>query len=89
MSRIRLFYLSIAIALVIALAFTAREALATTSIIMGTDALRLCNSLPSRYSIRSEYVPEADLWILRTEEASTGVDGGLMDLLSKYRTCSR
>ena len=89
MSKNRLFNLSIAIALVIALAFTAREALATTSITSGAHTLRLCNNLPSRYSIRSEYVPEAKLWILRTEEGPTGVDGGLMDLLSDYRTCSR
>jgi hypothetical protein len=89
MSRNRLFNLSIAIALVIALAITAREALATSSITSGVHALRLCDSLPSRHSIRSEYVPEANMWIVRTEAAPTGVDGGLMDLLSKYRDCSR
>jgi hypothetical protein len=34
-------------------------------------------------------VPESHLWILRTEQGSTGVDGGLIDLMSDYRTCSR
>ena len=40
-----------------------------------------CASLPSRYSIHTEYVQAADMWIVRTENGLTGVDEGLIDLL--------
>jgi hypothetical protein len=89
MIKHRLFNLSVAIALVIVVAFTVREAVATTVIKSQTDPGIECASLPTRYSIRTEYVKEADMWVVRTEKGLAGVDGGLIDLLSKYRTCSR
>lgn len=89
MLKHRFFNLLIAIALVIVIAFTVREAVATTVIKSQTDAGIECASLPTRYSIRTEYVKEADMWVVRTEKGPAGVDGGLIDLLSKYRTCSR
>jgi hypothetical protein len=48
-----------------------------------------CTDLPSRYSIRSEYLEEAGIWLTFTEDGPTGVDGGLIDLLFMYRNCSR
>ena len=87
MFRNRLFNVLIAIALVIALAFTVREAFATSLLSSEGNTVAACESLPSRYSIHTEYVPEADLWIIRTEGGPTGVDGGLIQLLSHYRTC--
>jgi hypothetical protein len=94
MLRNRLFNVTIAILIVIVVVLTAREAAATASIVVkadsdsGTETLK-CMSLPSRYSIRTEYVKEADMWIIQTEDGPAGVDGGLMHLLSDYRTCSR
>ena len=94
MLRNRLFNVLIAVALIIVVALTVREAAATAGIVFGTDSTKgattlKCVSLPSRYSLRTEYVKEADMWIFRTEDGPTGVDGGLIDLLSNYRTCSR
>jgi len=90
MLRNRFFNMVIAIVLVMVVVLTVREAAATTSIIPRADSTKVqCLDLPSRYSLRSEYVKEADMWIVRTEDGSTGVDGGLIDLLSSYRTCSR
>ena len=85
----RLFQLLIALGLVLAVTFTVREAVATTAIASEIDAAAMCASLPSRYSIRTEYVQEANMWVVQTEQGPTGVDGGLLDLLSDYRTCSR
>ena len=79
----------IAMALVITLAFTVQEALATTAIRSQTDARVKCASLPSRYSIHSKYVKEANMWIRYTEDGPVGVDGGLRELASAYRMCSQ
>lgn len=89
MNRNRLFKALIALALAIALTFTVREALATSAIKSQMPVAVSCNALPSPYSIRSEYVKDANMWILWTEDAPTGVDGGLIELLSGYHTCSR
>lgn len=89
MFKNRLFNLLIAIALVITLAFTVREAFAITILRSEAKTVATCASLPSRYSLHTEYVEEAGVWIIRTEDGPTGVDGGLVDLLSAYRTCSR
>jgi len=94
MPRNRLFNLMIAILLITVVALTVREAFATSMIVSGTDAKKgaktlECASLPSRYSLRTEYVKEERTWIFRTEDGPAGVDGGLIDLMSNYRTCSR
>jgi hypothetical protein len=94
MLRNRLFNVTIAILIVIVVVFTAREAAATADIISKRDSTKgrevvECLSLPSRYSLRTEYVNEANTWIFRTEDGPTGVDGGLIDLMSNYQTCSR
>lgn len=94
MRKNRLFNLLIAIALAILIALTVREASATTGIISQTDSAKgvkalECDSLPSYYSIRTEYVDEMGMSVTYTEDGPTGVDGGLMYLLSAYRTCSK
>ena len=89
MSRNRLFNVLIAIALVITLAFTVQEALATTVITSRMDIGIKCASLPSRHSIHSKYVEEAKMWMLYTEDGPVGVDGGLKELATAYRTCLR
>lgn len=93
MPRNRLFNLLVAISLVMVIALTIREAAAATGIITEGNSTKgemvKCMSLPSRYSLRTEYVSEADMWIVRTEDGPTGVDGGFTNLLSDYRSCSR
>jgi hypothetical protein len=94
MFKKRLFNLLIAIALAIVIALTVREAAATAELTAETESAKgtkasECASLPSQYSIRTEYVQEADMWIVRTENGPSGVDGGLIDLLSSYRPCAR
>lgn len=89
MLKTRLINVLIFAALILALALTIQEAVATTALNSAAEARVSCDSLPPRYSIRSEYVKEADRWILRTEAGPTGVDGGLIELLSRRRTCSR
>jgi hypothetical protein len=94
MLRNHWFNVLVAILVVTVIALTIREASATTSILTkdnstkGTETLT-CLSLPSRYSLRTEYVKEADMWMIRTEDGPTGVDGGFTILVSDYRTCSR
>lgn len=89
MSTNRLFQLMIALGLVLAVALTVREALATTVLTSERDAAAECASLPSRYSIRTEFMKETGTSATYTEDGPTGVDGGLMYLLSAYQTCSR
>lgn len=88
MSVNRLFKLLIALALVIAVVLTVQKAVATTIIAPKTNPEMECASLPSRYSIHNEYV-EGIGWVTHTEDGPTGVDGGLIALMSSYRTCSR
>lgn len=94
MLRNRLFNVLIAILLVTVVAFTVREAFATTNIVSRANAktgaaASECASLPSRYSLRTEYVQSSRMSVPYTEDGPTGVDGGLIELLSNYRTCSR
>jgi hypothetical protein len=89
MLRNRLFNVLIAIALVILVALTVREAFATSITTSQTSSTVKCDSLPSRHSIHTEYVEEMGMMVTSTEDGPTGVDGGLMYLLSAYRTCSK
>ena len=85
----RLFNIFIIIALVTVVALTAREAFATSIITSETDAAIKCDSLPSHYSIHTEQVKSTGTWLTYTEDGPTGVDGGLIYLLSAYRACLR
>ena len=93
MLRNRLFNLTIAILLMLVVVLTVHEAAATAGVISeknSTEGATLkCMSLPSRYSLHAEYVTEAEMWIIHTEDGPTGVDGGFINLLSNYRACSR
>jgi hypothetical protein len=94
MFKNRLFNIFIAFALVIVVALTVREAFATGNVVSQTGATNgaktlECTGLPSRYSIHTELVEETGSRLTYTENGPTGVDGGLIYLLSSYRTCSR
>lgn len=97
MLNIRTILVSLAVAFIFML--TVREAIAAGATVPSTNAANQsaikrteimdCFSLPSRYSLRTEHVKGTDLWIPYTEDGPTGIDGGLKELMSAYRTCSR
>jgi hypothetical protein len=89
MPKNSLFNILIAISLVIVVALTVREALATSITTSQTDVAVKCDSLPSHYSIHTETVKTTGTRLTYTEDGPTGIDDGLMSLLSDYRTCSR
>ena len=86
----RLFNIFVAIALIVLIGITVREATATAAVVSpigSSDAV--CVSLPSHSSIHTEYVKETGTWMTFTEDGPTGIDGGLIYLLSNRRLCSR
>jgi hypothetical protein len=93
MSTNRWIQLFVLVALVLTFALTVREAVATSAVVSQSSSARRssieCASLPSRYSIHDLYVEEIGAWVTFSEDGPTGVDGGLPELLSYYRTCSR
>ena len=83
----------ILIALVIVIALTVQEAAATAGMMSEADSSKgnrslACASLPSRYSIHTVYNEESAMSLPYTEDDPTGVDGGLIELLSKSRACT-
>jgi len=100
MSVNRLFAVLIAVVLVVLVAITAREAMATSLLVSQahhimpkgletTLASPICMSNgQSISSVRSIYVKELNGWFPRTSKGYTGVDGGLIELLSGARTCT-
>ena len=86
----RLFNIVIAIALIVVIGLTVREAAATSIVVSQNDSTKaICPSLPSHYSIHMEYVKERNAWVTYTEDGPTGIDGGLIQLLSDNRVCSK
>jgi hypothetical protein len=49
----------------------------------------MCSTLPPRNSIHSAYVEGLGKSLTFTEDGPTGVDDGLINLYSSYRTCAR
>jgi len=94
MYKKRLFNVLVAISFVIATALSVREVFATTNILSSGNATEgtkviTCTSLPSRYSLHTDIVNETGTRLTYTDDGPTGVDGGLIYLLSTYRTCSK
>jgi hypothetical protein len=92
MLKNRLFNLFIAVALVMLIALTVREAFATTNIASHASAVNEaarveCDSLPSLLSIHTERIQGTGVQLIYSEAGPTGVDGGVVYLLSAYRTC--
>lgn len=86
----RLLYIGVAVALLFVIGLTIRAAAATNTLAEGKGSSEMtCAGLPSRYSIHNEYIEEMGIWMTYTEDGPTGVDGGLIQLLSDYRTCSK
>jgi hypothetical protein len=90
----RVFNLLIVIALVVLVGLTFREASATSAVITANQShgnlakAEECFSLPARSSIHSVNM-ENGLRLPYTKDGPTGLDGGLIYLLSNYRDCSQ
>lgn len=94
MLKNRLFNMLILIPLVIVIALTVQETAATAGMMSEAGSSKgirslACASLSSRYSIHTVYNEESGMSLPYTEDGPTGVDGGLIYLLSNYRICSR
>ncbi|MEO8356274.1 MAG: hypothetical protein ABI621_10185 [Chloroflexota bacterium] len=94
MLKNRLFTILMIIVLVLVVGLTAREAFATADVVSKANAadeilLSKCAILPSQLSLHTEYNSQRGMWVTYTGQGPSGVDGGLIDLLSAYPTCSR
>lgn len=86
----RLFNIFVVVALLVVIGLTVREVAATALLVSSSKSTEaICASLPSRHSIRTEYVQESGIWMTYSEDGPTGVDGGLIQLLSDYRDCAQ
>jgi len=89
----RMFNLLIVITFMALVGLTVRESSAISAVIT-TDQSQgdlvnaaECASLPARTSIHSVNTAENGPWLLYTKDGPTGLDGGLIQLLSNYRDC--
>jgi len=96
MNKNRLFniFLVAALALMVALIFqgaieTSKVALASSVVDPASSAPLCDNPAVERSSIHRVYVNQMDTWLTYTNGGPTGVDGGLIDLLSNARVCSK
>ena len=88
MFKNRLFSTLVIAALVVVTALTIQQALETTKVV--SAAASVCTIPPvERSAIRSTFVQEKGTWVSLSVSGPTGVDGGLLHLLSDYRTCSK
>jgi hypothetical protein len=91
----RVFNLLILIALVVLVGLTVREVSATSAVVAANQShgdpakAAECASLPALSSIRIVNMEERELWLTYTKDGPTGLDGGLISLLSNYRDCSQ
>jgi hypothetical protein len=96
MIKNRLFNVFVVAALALMVALTIQGVIETAKVAMaagGSDqalAAPLC-AIPAveRTAIRRVYVQQMDTWLTYTDGGPTGIDGGLIDLLSNARVCSK
>lgn len=92
MFRNRLFNILIVVALVMVTVFTIQQALETTRVVAaaGGPATSLCR-IPAvdLTTISTMYVEELGITVIRSDNGPTGVDGGLIHLLSDRQACSQ
>ena len=99
MKKNRLFNIFVVAAMVLMIALTIQGTLATTRVAMaaGTSdpypaqaAAPLCDfPAVERLAIRRVYVEQMKSWVTYTDGGPTGVDGGLIQLLSGSQDCSQ
>lgn len=95
MNKNRFFNMFLAAALALMVALILQGAIETSKVASAAgvsnhaSAAPLCeNPAAERPSIRQVYVEQMDAWLTYTDGVPTGVDGGLIDLLSNTRVCS-
>ena len=91
MLKKHLFNVVIGFALVVVIVLTISQAMKTTKVVSaasGSPDTSDCLSLMDRLSLTSVYIEEISGWFPRTNKGLTGVDGGLLDLLSNNQSCS-
>lgn len=99
MKQNRLFNVFVVAALFLMAALTIQGAIETSRVALAAGASDQANSpaavplceFPAveRPSIRRVYVAQMDSWVTYTESGPTGVDGGLIHLLSGSQVCSQ
>ena len=99
MFKHHLFNILVIAALVVVTALTIQQGLETTKVVHAADIYGQHNhSLDTPFcplpavdfsSIRSVYAEQMSVWVSRTNSGPTGVDGGLIQLLSDHRACSQ
>jgi len=83
-------YVFIGIALVVIIILTISQIVEMTKIVSAASAspdATGCFSAMDRLSLTSVYVKEINGWFPHTNKGPTGVDGGLLALLSNYHAC--
>ena len=91
MLKNRLFNTFIGVALIVVIVLTINQAVETTKVVSaasGSPDSTSCFSGIDRLSLTSVYIEKISGWFPRTNKGLTGVDGGLLDLLSNNRSCS-
>ena len=90
MLKNRLFNAFIIVALAVTVVLTISQAVETTKVISaasGSSDEAYCFSGMNRLSLTSVYMKEINGWFPRTNKGPTGIDGGLLNLLSNYHAC--
>ncbi len=91
MLKNRLFNVVIGVALMVVIVLTISQAVETIKVVSaasGSPDTSGCFSAMDRLSVTSGYVEDAGSWFPRTNKGLTGVDGGLIDLLSNSHGCT-
>jgi hypothetical protein len=95
MNKNRLFNLFLGATLALMAALILQAAIETNKVALASGASHPAPSAPlcdnpavERPSIRRVYVEQMDSWLTYTGGVPTGVDGGLIQMLSHARVCS-
>lgn len=93
MSINRLFNVLVTVALIAVVMFTLWESIETTKVVSAQSENMVsdspCFSGADRLALTAVYTDESRAWVPITQKGPAGVDGGLIELLSNYRTCSK
>jgi hypothetical protein len=96
MNKSRLFNMFLIAGLALMVALILQGAIETNKVALASGVSHPASSAPvcdnlgvERSSIRRVYVQQMDSWLTYTDGGPTGVDGGLLDLLSNARVCSK
>ncbi len=78
----RLLYVILVFALLLVAGLTVQGVAATANLVSDES---VCRGVASQTTFHTKYVAERGAWVTYTEDGPTGVDGGLIYLLSENR----